>query len=55
MCNKICDPSKKLKTKQISLKTYQLQVKITELVKIWSGVQNQYALPTDIKQNFKKY
>lgn len=54
MSSKICAPSKKLKTEQTSLKTSQLQVKITELVQIWSVIQNQYALSIDTKLNFLK-
>lgn len=54
MSSKICAPSKKLKTEQTSLKTSQLQVKITELLQTWSVIQNQYALPIDLKLNLKK-
>lgn len=52
MSSKICAPSKKLKTEQTSLKTSQLQVRIIELVQIWSVIQNQYALSIDTKLNF---
>lgn len=45
---------KSWKTEQTSLKTSQLQVKVMKLVKIWSVIQNQYALPIDIKQLKKK-